>query len=273
MEQKQKTLNVQRLKTWLIRLEAQWIFCNNHDNWRLQSLTGQDELKMCWGWPKVFGSFHGGSGSTISTLLHDKINPKDCQVASPLVIQGFSNFLGLFQVTMANPEGECKLENMLCMNYISDGVPHISSSEHEKIPAWHVSSREINSQSVKVTALFVDILSRRSQVSFCQSCFCYKSVENSNWNAVFFGEADQEVWRFFLFLVSNISFHLTCSTGPFLTSCSNFAHDVQNLPTSPLSRRGLVVITFWPGLPGFPLRVAFNWMGQYQGNPSCPPLE
>ena len=32
------------------------------------------------------------SGSTISTLLHDKINPKDCQVASPLVIQDFSNF-------------------------------------------------------------------------------------------------------------------------------------------------------------------------------------
>ena len=30
--------------------------------------------------------------------LHDNINPKDCQVASPLVIQGFSNFLGLFQV-------------------------------------------------------------------------------------------------------------------------------------------------------------------------------
>ncbi len=30
--------------------------------------------------------------------LHDRINPKDCQVASPLVIQGFSNFLGLFQV-------------------------------------------------------------------------------------------------------------------------------------------------------------------------------
>ena len=45
------------------------------------------------------------SGSTISTLLlHDKINPKDCQVASPLVIQGFSNCLGLFQLIMANPE-------------------------------------------------------------------------------------------------------------------------------------------------------------------------
>ena len=42
-------------------------------------------------------------GSTISTLLHDKINPKNCQVASPLVIQGFSNFLGLFQGIMANP--------------------------------------------------------------------------------------------------------------------------------------------------------------------------
>ena len=30
--------------------------------------------------------------------------PKDSQVASPLVMQGFSNFLGLFQVIMANPE-------------------------------------------------------------------------------------------------------------------------------------------------------------------------
>ena len=30
------------------------------------------------------------TGSTISTLLHDRINPKDCQVASPLVIQGFN---------------------------------------------------------------------------------------------------------------------------------------------------------------------------------------
>ena len=35
--------------------------------------------------------------------LHDKIKPKDSQAASPLVIQGFSNFLGLFQVIMANP--------------------------------------------------------------------------------------------------------------------------------------------------------------------------
>ena len=43
------------------------------------------------------------TGFTISTLLHDRIKPKDCQVASPLVIQGFSNFLGLFQGIMANP--------------------------------------------------------------------------------------------------------------------------------------------------------------------------
>ena len=28
----------------------------------------------------------------------DKTKPKYCQVASPLVIQGFSNVLGLFQV-------------------------------------------------------------------------------------------------------------------------------------------------------------------------------
>ena len=42
-------------------------------------------------------------GSTIITLLHEKINPKNWQVASPLVMQGFSNFIGLFQVIMANP--------------------------------------------------------------------------------------------------------------------------------------------------------------------------
>ena len=47
------------------------------------------------------------SGSTISTLLHDKINPKNCQVLS-LVIQGFSNFLGLFQGIMANPVFFCR---------------------------------------------------------------------------------------------------------------------------------------------------------------------
>ncbi len=46
------------------------------------------------------------TGSTMfaPTVTMDKINPKDCQVASPLVIQGFSNFLGLFQVIMANPD-------------------------------------------------------------------------------------------------------------------------------------------------------------------------
>ena len=48
---------------------------------------------------------HSGSGSTIRTSLHGKINPKDWQVASPLVMQGVSKFLGLFQVIMANPVG------------------------------------------------------------------------------------------------------------------------------------------------------------------------
>ena len=49
------------------------------------------------------------SGSTISTLLHDKINPKDCQ------IQGFFNFLWLFQVIMANPDF-CPFVKMLVAN-------------------------------------------------------------------------------------------------------------------------------------------------------------
>ena len=42
------------------------------------------------------------SGSTISTLLHEKITLK-VDRKCPLVMQGFSNFLGLFQVIMANP--------------------------------------------------------------------------------------------------------------------------------------------------------------------------
>ena len=43
------------------------------------------------------------SGSTIRTLLHGKINPKDWQVLSLGDGLGFSYFLGLFQVIMANP--------------------------------------------------------------------------------------------------------------------------------------------------------------------------
>ena len=48
--------------------------------------------------------------------LHDKINPKDCQVASPLVIQGFSNFFGLFQGIMANPDVALWETNMAMEN-------------------------------------------------------------------------------------------------------------------------------------------------------------
>ena len=43
--------------------------------------------------PKNWPSQKGMSGSTISTLLHDKINPKDCQVLS----LGESGFLQFFQ--------------------------------------------------------------------------------------------------------------------------------------------------------------------------------
>ena len=39
------------------------------------------------------------------TVTMDKSNPqKIAKKASPLVIQGFSNFLGLFHAIMANPE-------------------------------------------------------------------------------------------------------------------------------------------------------------------------
>ena len=44
------------------------------------------------------------SGSTIRTFLHGKINPKNWQVLNLGDGSGFSYFLGLFQVIMANPE-------------------------------------------------------------------------------------------------------------------------------------------------------------------------
>ena len=42
-------------------------------------------------------------GSTISALLHDKINPKDCQVKKPLVIQGFSKFFRVLSSDYGKP--------------------------------------------------------------------------------------------------------------------------------------------------------------------------
>ena len=38
---------------------AMWTFCNNHDNWRMQSMTGKAEMRMClavitfWRWPEL----------------------------------------------------------------------------------------------------------------------------------------------------------------------------------------------------------------------------
>ena len=46
-----------------------------------------------------FHPLHTGSTMFAPTVTMDKINPKDCQVASPLVIQGFSNF---FRVVSSN---------------------------------------------------------------------------------------------------------------------------------------------------------------------------
>ena len=41
--------------------EAQWIFCNNHDNWRLQTLTGRQQLYVCRG---------SESASCLAVALH-----------------------------------------------------------------------------------------------------------------------------------------------------------------------------------------------------------
>ena len=48
--------------------------------------------------PTAFKSCHAHAVSTISTLLHDKINPKDCQVLS----LGDSGFLQIFRVVSSD---------------------------------------------------------------------------------------------------------------------------------------------------------------------------
>ncbi len=49
----------------------------------------------------------------------DKINPKKCQVASPLVIQGFSNLLGLFQGIIRQTPNTYHLHISYKMNLLS----------------------------------------------------------------------------------------------------------------------------------------------------------
>ena len=60
------------------------------------AITGSPKNKTVPNLPVACGCWNGVHHKY--QPLHDRINPKDCQVASPLVIQGFeTNSLGLFQ--------------------------------------------------------------------------------------------------------------------------------------------------------------------------------
>ena len=80
------------------------IFGNTHMNWIVIFYGKRREIYHAWMlWEQnhqrfFFGTRHGDSGSTISTLLHDKINPKDCQVLS----LGDSRFLQFFRVVSSD---------------------------------------------------------------------------------------------------------------------------------------------------------------------------
>ena len=73
------------------------------------------------------------------TVTMDKINPKDCQVASPLVIQGFSNFFGLFQVIMANPTKQETVEdkNSLLKLWRIQGIGK-DVPRSQRTPSWEI---------------------------------------------------------------------------------------------------------------------------------------
>ena len=52
----------------------------------------------------------------------------------PLVMQGFSNFLGLFQVIMANPDLSCCTSPVACCHFIHFSLHQIS---HTRCPPRH----------------------------------------------------------------------------------------------------------------------------------------
>ena len=47
--------------------------------------------------------------------VHDKIKPKDCQVASPLVIQGFSHFLRVVSSDYGKPRTDIAKSGILAL--------------------------------------------------------------------------------------------------------------------------------------------------------------
>ena len=74
------------------------------NDYRATLLRSLNTASTAWSsqrWSNNFGD--GEAGSTTSTLLHEKINPKDWQVFS-LGDAGFLQFFGLFQGIMASPE-------------------------------------------------------------------------------------------------------------------------------------------------------------------------
>ncbi len=75
------------------------------------------------------------AGSTISTLLHDKIQLKDCQVLFFLVVQGFSNFFRVVSIDeMANPENR----GCPCLNSTSPAPRNMRSSLRRAGWGWMV---------------------------------------------------------------------------------------------------------------------------------------
>ena len=82
--------------------------CENFSRgrWAPKPNAGPHKLRECL--PLIVGIPVQDSGekSTIFStgVTWENRDPKDWQVASLLVMQGYSNFLGLFRVIMANPE-------------------------------------------------------------------------------------------------------------------------------------------------------------------------
>ena len=98
-------------------------------------------------------------GSTISTLLHDKINPKDCQVLSVGDFSGFSNFLGLLQVMTRQTLGDSNYLRRLTFTR-----PSRCSGGHQASPSWvhpcHLLRPTISSRAL--TPYMMDIWHHRS---------------------------------------------------------------------------------------------------------------
>ncbi|CAE7382371.1 ags1 [Symbiodinium sp. CCMP2456] len=77
---------------------AQWIFCNNHDNWRLQTLTGKNQLLMCLAiitfWPGLPLHYAGDEqdlgtpGSALDGWAREELSPSIAWSAVRTTSQG-----------------------------------------------------------------------------------------------------------------------------------------------------------------------------------------